>query len=101
MTEILHVAHAAEWRAAAEGAAYAPATLAVEGFVHCCTAEQLDYVLDAHFRGEADLVLLTIDAAALTAELRWEGAPPGPFPHVYGTIDTAAVIGAATVPDER
>jgi uncharacterized protein (DUF952 family) len=103
VTEILHVARAAEWRAAADGYVYAPSAFADEGFVHCCTPEQLDYVLDTHFRDERDLVLLTIEPTSLSSRIEWEPrpGPEGPFPHVYGPLDVRAVVEVATLPDER
>lgn len=58
------------------------------------------------FHGEKDLMLLCIDETKLTAKLVWEapahpsqGAAPETdlgelFPHIYGSINVAAVVAA-------
>ena len=52
-------------------------------------------------RDRADLLLLEIDPARLTSELKWEPPTGGPlpgvpegdaFPHIYGPINLDAVI---------
>lgn len=77
-------------------------TLEQEGFVHC--SPDLDTTLavaNGLYRdSEEPMVALELDAAALTAPLRWEQASPAPppgvpsgtlFPHVYGPLDRSAV----------
>jgi uncharacterized protein (DUF952 family) len=89
-----HVARRAEWRVAA-GDGYRPRSLVEEGFIHCSTAEQLTGTIAAHFTPGDDLVVLTIDVARLAHELRWEPSRDGDlFPHLYGPLDTDAVVGA-------
>lgn len=58
-------------------------------------------VANAFFRGQSDLVMLVIDPAKLTSQVRWE--PPhstervpafmhgSVFPHVYGPINLDSV----------
>ena len=92
---ILHAAPLASWSAAQETGAYTADSLASQGFVHCSSPEQILRVANALYKGRRDLVLLAIDPARLTSELRWE---PGVdlaselFPHVYGPINLQAVI---------
>jgi uncharacterized protein (DUF952 family) len=69
-------------------------TLDEEGFVHCSTAEQVQVTADRFYSGRTDVVLLTIDPQLVDAEIRVEGG----FPHVYGPLPTAAVVGTAAVP---
>ncbi|MEL6981195.1 MAG: DUF952 domain-containing protein [Actinomycetota bacterium] len=90
-----HAATRADWDARSE-THYEPAGLAAEGFVHCSTAEQLRATLGRYYVGRSDLVLLTLDAAALTADLVWEDTSGRGelFPHVYGPIPLGAVITA-------
>lgn len=90
--DMVHIATPAEWAAAQAAGVVAPPSLATEGFVHCSTRAQLPGTLARHFAGAGDVVVLTLDPAALDVELRWEGSPPGEaFPHVYGAIPIAAV----------
>ena len=60
-------------------------SLADEGFVHCCTEEQLDGVLRRFHDGDDDVSVVSIDTDRLRAELRWE-APA----HPDGSPTTAA-----------
>ena len=62
-------------------------------FLHLCTEAQLPFVLRRHFAGRTDLSVLRIDPAGL--DVRWEVSEPGmhPFPHLYGPLPAAAVLG--------
>lgn len=98
---IYHIARAGDWRAALAAETYAADTLATQGFIHCSDREQVTRVADALFRGATDLVLLTLDPTRLAAETRYEtGDPPSSerFPHVYGPLNLAAVVGVAAFP---
>ena len=65
-----------------------------EGFIHCCWVDQLSGVLERYFRGEANLLLLTLDASALVGSLREEDSTGRgeAFPHCYGVIPRSAVL---------
>ena len=90
---LLHVATTADLERARRDGIYRCASLDAEGFIHCCERDQLAGVLARHFGGVDDLVLLSIDRAALDVEVRHEGADEGPrFPHVYGPVRLDAVL---------
>ena len=75
---------------------YAPEGLAKDGFIHCSLAGQAVRVAETFYAGQHGLVLLVIDPAALKSEVRWEPGTDKPeesFPHVYGPIDLASVVG--------
>ena len=84
----------AAWAAAQAEGVYTPPELARDGFLHCCTPAQLDFVLRTHFPGRTDVLVLSFDAVAVGAPLEWATSEPGmdPFPHLYGPIPVAAVI---------
>ncbi|UYQ61351.1 DUF952 domain-containing protein [Streptomyces peucetius] len=87
---IFHVVPAGEWTADT-GRAYAPASLAAEGFIHCSSDEPAALaVAEARFREVPDLLVLVIDEGRLRADVRREG-PGDAFPHVYGPIERSAV----------
>lgn len=68
-----------------------------DGFIHFSTAAQVVATAARHFAGEADLVLLSVDADRLP--LRWEPARGGDlFPHLYEPLPLAAVTGVAPLP---
>jgi uncharacterized protein (DUF952 family) len=62
-----------------------------DGFIHLSAAHQLAGTLAKHFKGQTDLVLITLDADALGAGLKWERSRDGDlFPHLYSALPTAA-----------
>jgi uncharacterized protein (DUF952 family) len=71
----------------------APADLA-DGYIHLSAADQLQGTLDKHFAGQAGLVIAEINLSAVTDALKWEVSRGGAlFPHVYGALNIAAVVG--------
>jgi uncharacterized protein (DUF952 family) len=90
---IYKISSAALWRDAEQAGAFtgAPIDLA-DGFIHFSTAEQVRQTAALHFAGAADLVLVAVDAAALSAALRYERSRGGAlFPHLYGALPLTAV----------
>lgn len=66
-----------------------------DGFIHLSAADQLEGTLARHFAGEAGLVRLALDVAALGDALRWEVSRGGArFPHLYRPLARADVIEA-------
>ena len=58
-----------------------------DGFIHLSTSAQTRETAAKWFAGQADLVLATIDLAALGEAVVWEASRGGAlFPHVYGPI---------------
>lgn len=96
---LLHVTTAAEWAAARVRGRHEPPSLAAEGFVHCSLPDQLPGVLARFFEGQTGLVVLEIDPDRLAAEVRHENTEGGTerFPHVYGPIEVAAVVGVRSL----
>jgi uncharacterized protein (DUF952 family) len=106
MELIYHVAAAHDWDQAQRDGEYRMSTrgrsLAQEGFIHASTAAQVMPVANAVYGDDQrDLLLLVVDPARVTAEIRREPVPgwADPFPHIYGPLNAAAVIQA--VPLER
>jgi uncharacterized protein (DUF952 family) len=63
-----------------------------DGFIHFSTAAQVAESAARHRAGVADLLLLTVEAAALGPALRWEASRGGQvFPHLYVALPVAAV----------
>ncbi len=93
---IFHLATREEWEAPGP---YRPISLTEDGFIHCSTAAQLIDVANDRYAGRADLLLLTIDPDQLSAPVVYEDCyeTGRRFPHVYGVIDEAAVIGVDVI----
>lgn len=98
---IFHLATEPAWSAAQAAGTYTVSTLGLGldevGFIHCSQAEQVDGVFD-RFYGEVTepVVLLTIDTDLLTSPWQLDDVPGQamPFPHVYGPLNTDAVVAA-------
>jgi uncharacterized protein (DUF952 family)/GNAT superfamily N-acetyltransferase len=95
---LLHLTTPPEWRAALTAGALTPPSLTDAGFVHLSTPEQVHLPAQRLFAGRRDVVLLVVDPARLPDPVRVEPGVPGDpagmrFPHLYGPLPTAAVVG--------
>ncbi len=89
---IFHIALAHEWSKALENGAYTTGSLETEGFIHFSTGRQLLRTANKFYRGNRNVVLLSIDPKRLAAELRYEPIEGGQeFPHLYGQLNLDAV----------
>ena len=98
---LFHIASRIEWNHAQAVREYRPASLATEGFIHLSTAQQWRHTLFRFYRYEPDLVVLQIDPAKLAAEVRFERADGEDFPHLYGPLETCAVVTVREAPRVR
>lgn len=94
MPIIYHVTTAAEWNAAKGKGFYESPSLKAEGFIHCSQEHQVAAVLERYFAGRTGIVKLIIDTDQLSCRFVFEWSPSteDTFPHVYGTINTDAVV---------
>jgi uncharacterized protein (DUF952 family) len=95
---IVHLCKKSEWEAAQQVGEYHTASLDQIGFIHCSRLEQVVGVANRYFAGQPDLVLLWIDPACLSTEVRWESSDGDTYPHVYGSIALAAVAAVTDCP---
>ena len=88
-----------EWIAArADGVFSGSPADARDGFIHLSAVHQVRGVCERHFAGEADLVLLTLEADRLGPALKWEASHKGEaYPHLYGTLPLALVRAVAEI----
>ena len=91
---IYHITTAAAWEKAQLEGAYTADSLAIEGFIHCSTADQVAGVLDRYYKGQTGLVKLTIDKLKVTSPLIFELATSinEVFPHIHGPINLSAIV---------
>ena len=73
---------------------YEAPSLKDEGFIHCSLEHQVAGVLERYYKNQTDLVKLVIDTDKLTSKFIFEWSPStaDTFPHVYGVINTEAVV---------
>lgn len=71
----------------------APVDLA-DGYIHLSAADQLQGTLDKHFVGQSGLVIAEVNLTALGETVKWEVSRGNAlFPHIYGPLPMAAVLG--------
>lgn len=101
-THIYTMVRRADWATAEAAGAYTgSADDRRDGFLHFSTAAQLRATAAKHRTGEADLLIVEADAAALGEALRFEppaSGRPGLFPHLYGPLPLAAVTRVLELP---
>jgi uncharacterized protein (DUF952 family) len=93
---IVHLCPQTAWLASLSVGEYRPASLDLEGFIHCSRPEQVTAVANRFYRGLTGLVLLWIDPRQVTAKICWEPADGQIFPHIYGPLNITAVLAVRT-----
>jgi glutathione S-transferase len=96
---IYHVALASDWAVAQKAGDYRISTLGrtleQEGFIHASREDQWRATKQRFYADvPEELVLLEIDPALLTCELRVDEVPEAgdSFPHLYGPLNLDAVV---------
>ena len=107
---IFHITSRRAWDEAQERGNYRAESLATEGFIHCSTVSQVLPVAENFYKGHHGLVLLVIEPALLSSDLKWEppsgetppsGVPKGDmFPHIYGPINLDAVVNVVELEED-
>ena len=93
MSKIWHITERQQWEQAKLAHVYRSDSLESEGFIHCSTPQQVIQVANAFFSGQRGLVLLGIDSENVEADIRYEEVNGTDcFPHIYGPLNTEAVI---------
>lgn len=96
---IFHVATAADWALALASGEYTTSTIGVtleqEGFIHAARGDQWEDVRRRYYAEVSQpLVLLVVDVARLESPWREDSVGDATYPHVYGPINTDAVLAA-------
>ncbi len=89
----LHLVPEPAWHKQAAGDTYVPERFAEEGFVHTTLGEEtLLEVANRYYRDDPrPYLVLDVDLDRLAAPVRFDEAGPS-YPHVYGPIETTAVV---------
>jgi uncharacterized protein (DUF952 family) len=100
VSRIYKILARADWAAAqAAGRFDGAAVDLADGYIHFSTAGQAQETAERHFRDQADLVVLEVEADDLGPALRWEPSRGGAlFPHLYAPLDVSLVRRATPAP---
>jgi uncharacterized protein (DUF952 family) len=100
MTLVYKISPREAWHAAEEAGVFTGAPVDVaDGFIHFSAAHQVRETAARHFAGQADLVLVAVDAAALGDALIWEVSRGGDrFPHLFAPLPMSAVRSVVAMP---
>jgi uncharacterized protein (DUF952 family) len=100
MTLVYKISPCEAWRAAEDAGVFRGAPVDVaDGFIHFSAAHQVRETAARHFAGQADLVLVAVDADALGAALIWEVSRGGDrFPHLFAPLPMSAVRSVVDLP---
>jgi len=97
---IFHITTNSCWQKWNENVYFESPTLENDGFLHCCTNEQLDYVLKEYFLGQKDIIVLQIDEKLLEPELLYELSDGDQyFPHIYGKLNKNSIVNINNLTD--
>ena len=95
---LFHITTQSQWQQALQEGRYHPPSLDLEGFIHFSSERQWLTTANRFFRGQPDLVLLSVNSERLQAELKLEAADDDVFPHLYGELNLDAVIEVYELP---
>ena len=92
--KIIHIVEESIWKKTSNQPLYFADSLKEQGFIHCCLPKQVNFVVKNWFPGKKNLLLLEIDTEKLDVNLVFEILDNGleAFPHVYGPINSNAII---------
>ncbi len=93
-----HLVPSTVWNAQRETTLYLPEAFERDGFIHCTNGvDQLLMVANLFYADDPrEFVVLALDVASVACEVRYDDAEHL-FPHIYGPLNTSAVIGQTTV----
>lgn len=88
-----HMAIAGEWEQQKDAATYVPSAFAADGFIHCTNGlELLQWVGSSFYKESGDpRIVLVLAIDEISSEVRYDD-PDEHFPHIYGPLNTSAVI---------
>jgi uncharacterized protein (DUF952 family) len=89
-----------EWDAfRAAGETFGAPIDVADGYIHFSTAAQVADTAARHFATESDLVLVSVDADRVAADLKWEPSRGGAlFPHLYRRLRLSDVVWDKSLP---
>lgn len=100
MSIILHITETVQWEQAKVTGVYYNKTLDSEGFIHCSTIQQIARTANKFFVNQTGLILLCINSEKVQPEIKYEAVDGEKFPHIYGALNSDAVVDAIAFPPD-
>lgn len=97
---IYKICPAALWRDAEKHGVFKGAAIDLhDGYIHFSDAGTVKETAARHFAGQADLLLISVNAGRLGDSLKWEKSRGDAlFPHLYGNLPLDAVTKVEPLP---
>jgi uncharacterized protein (DUF952 family) len=94
MSKIYKILSKAEWEAARAAGVFAGSTIDLaDGFIHFSGHDTVRRTAELYFKGQSDLMLLTVEADDLGEALKWESSRGGAlFPHLFRDLKVDEVL---------
>ncbi|MGD9644716.1 MAG: DUF952 domain-containing protein [Pirellulales bacterium] len=80
----------ADYQQASQQEQWAPAALAEVGFIHASPRDQLTRVANKYYAAHGEVFIVLLRHERIAAEVRWEPATGGLYPHIYGPLNLSA-----------
>lgn len=95
MKTLFHITTAQAWEKARNQQIYSADSLEQEGFIHFSCPHQILNTAELFFKNKTEkIMLLQIAEEKLTSPVKYEGENNILFPHLYGPLNTEAVLNA-------
>jgi uncharacterized protein (DUF952 family) len=93
-----HMSPVSVWEAQKKQASYLPEAFDQDGFIHATNGlDKLAWVGNEFYTGDSrPHIVLVLDVSKITSPVRYDDSD-GYFPHIYGPLNTDAVIGELDV----
>lgn len=94
MSKVYKILPRTEWDAARVAGAFAGSAVDLaDGFIHLSGHDTAQKTAELYFKGQADLMLLTLEADDLGEALKWEASRGGAlFPHLFRPLKPDEVL---------
>ncbi len=67
-------------------------SLESEGFIHASPKDQLTRVANKYYKDVENPLVIVLETARITPEVKWEAAAGSLYPHIYGLLNMDSVI---------
>jgi uncharacterized protein (DUF952 family) len=87
----------ADYKQAVSAGEWAPPDLSTVGFIHASPSNQLTRVANKYYAANDEVRVVLLRHEKIRAEVRWEPATGGLYPHIYGPLNMDATERVVTV----